>query len=457
MENIRASEIRTYYKRTFFGFSRFLVVVLTFVTALEFFAHIWVNSAITDLANYNLAAVIVSLVFSVLMFFIFLSKAKWPQLVLTSVYIILNILILTKVLDVGAMAIRVYEANEAAREAAGISESSSADLIPSINTFINIGKNFESLDSAVLYILKLFAFFYTFVYAVFGIKSLKSVCSESLNDAIRVTLGDIKADPANPKNAAKKFMKKLHKLGRKEKWVDYCHELGVKCILDDPSQNEKYFVDGESEFKGNFLIFFLLNLLWNLLNIITLGIMVPFTTAWKYKFLAEHSVYSGKKVVFDGKGIQLLGRWLLWELLSIVTLGIYAFFMAVELKKWITKHQHFEGEEGTDSMYTGSAFGRGFMILGLKFIQGLSLGLATPYVENTIVRYDMEHTVISGQQLIFGGSALKLLGRFMLWVLFTCITIGVYAILVMPLNMTKYSVSQSRIRDMSYDPESDPR
>lgn len=448
MENIRASEIRTYYKGTFFGFSRFLLVVFALGAAFA-------TAVGTLYSGGNPVPIIIGLVLSALMFFMFLSKGKWVQLVLAGLMLIFNILLLTGVIDMVGMAERVRQAEEAEAAAASTTLPSSSDLA-AIN-LDNFADTFKSGDSIGLFAIKMSATIYGIVYFIFTIGALKSICAASINNALRAKLEEIRSNPESRKNAGKKLVKKLHKLGRKEKYVDYCHELGVKCILDDPSQNEKYFVDGESEFKGNFLIFFLLNLLWNLLNTITLGIMVPFTTAWKYKFLAEHSVYSGKKVVFDGKGIQLLGRWLLWELLCIVTIGIYAFFMAVELKKWVTKHQHFKGEEGTDSMYTGSAFGRGFMILGLRFIQGISLGLATPYVENTIVRYDMEHTVISGQQLIFGGSALKLLGRFMLWVLFTCITIGVYAILVMPLNMTKYSVSQSRIRDMSYDPESDPR
>ena len=69
----------------------------------------------------------------------------------------------------------------------------------------------------------------------------------------------------------------------------------------------------------------------------------------------------------------------------------------------------------------------------------------------------MEHTVVSGHPLIFGGTAGKLLLRFMLWMLLSIVTFGVYAILVMPMNMTKYSVHYSRVRDMSYDPASDPR
>lgn len=448
MENIRASEIRRYYKGTFFGFSRFLLVVFALGAAFA-------TAVGTLYSGGNPIPIIIGLVLSALMFFMFLSKGKWVQLVLAGLMLIFNILLLTGVIDMVGMAERVRQAQEAEAAAASTTLPSSSDL--AMIKFDNIGETFKSADSIGLFAIKMSATIYGIVYFIFTIGALKSICAASINNALHAKLHEISVNPESPRNAGKKLVKKLHKLGRKEKYVDYCHELDVLCILDDPSQNEKYFIKGESKFTGNVIIYGLLNLLWALLATITLGIMIPWTTSWKYKYYAEHSTYSGKKVVFDGKGIQLLGRWLLWELLCIVTVGIYAFFMAVELKKWVAKHQHFEDEPGTESQYTGSAFARGFLVLGLRMLQGMTLGLATPYVENTIAKYDVNHTSISNHPLLFGGTASKLLGRYLLWFLLSCVTIGVYAILVLPMNMTRYTVSQSRVRDMSYEPESDPR
>jgi len=68
--------------------------------------------------------------------------------------------------------------------------------------------------------------------------------------------------------------------------------------------------------------------------------MYPFTICWKLKWKAKHSVYDGKRLVFDGNGFELLGKWILWLFLSIITIGIYSAFVTIKLEKWKASHTH---------------------------------------------------------------------------------------------------------------------
>ena len=60
-----------------------------------------------------------------------------------------------------------------------------------------------------------------------------------------------------------------------------------------------------------------------------------------YRWEAKHTVINGKRLVFDGKAIQLWDKWLLWLLLTLITLGIYGLWVGIKVKKWKIKHTHF--------------------------------------------------------------------------------------------------------------------
>lgn len=58
--------------------------------------------------------------------------------------------------------------------------------------------------------------------------------------------------------------------------------------------------------------------------------------------MAKHTVIDGKRLVFDGKGVQLFGQYIKWFLLSIITLGIYSFWLNIKMKQWVVSHTHHE-------------------------------------------------------------------------------------------------------------------
>ena len=448
MENIRASEIRKFKEHSFFGFSCFLMVVLALATMGLTLSAIMTNNQFDSPDLFVIWGNIAAAVIAGIMLIAFLVKKKYVQAILALLFIALNVLLATRVLDVLDWGIKCREAIAAETGESGSSSGISlAALLDSLTNQWGLLNLAVSGGTTILGI----------VYFVFTIISLRKVRGANIDAALKAKIEDIKAHPENKAMSPKKLVKVTNKYARKAKYVDFCHALGVLCILDDPTQNEKYFIPGESKFTGSVIILGLLTLLWWILNIITLGILIPWTSAWKQKYYAEHTTFSGKKVVFDGKGIQLLGKWILWTLLCIITAGIYGFFMAIALKKWIVKHQHFEDEPNVESEYTGTTFGRGIMVILLRILQAITLGLATPYVENKIQEYDMEHTIISGHPLVFDGTAAKLLGNFLLWILLSIVTIGFYAILVLPMNMKRYAVKHSMVLDVNYDPASDPR
>ena len=445
MENIRATEIQRFKRRNFFGLSRFLMVVFAILVVI-FTMVMYIGNNQKDSVDQMMKwPAIVVFVLGGLMLLAFLVKGKYKSAIFTLVIIVINVLLLAKVIPAVEFGVKAREFEKAHQNEQGL-----AVVFQNQYGMINSGIN------AVLFAIGVVNF-------VFTIIAISQVRDGNIGEAFKAKVGELRNNPdlATNRKALKRAVNKLkrrtNKMARKNRFVPFCHELGVLCILDDPGYNDKYFIEGESKFTGSVIMLGLYSLLWGFLNTITLGILIPWTTSWKHKYYAERTTYSGQKVKFDGKGIQLLGRWVLWELLSIITLGIYAFFMAIALKKWVTKHQHFEGEEEEKSKYTGTTFGRGLLAFGLKILQFISLGFATPYCVNRMARYDMEHTNISGHQLVFGGTAGKLFLHFLLWMALSVVTFGIYAILVMPMNMTKYSVHYSRIRDMSYDPASDPR
>ena len=100
-----------------------------------------------------------------------------------------------------------------------------------------------------------------------------------------------------------------------------------------PAQVKSYF-DG-----------YLIQAVWRkikcaLVNFFTFYLLYPVTVCWKLKWKAKHTVYDGKRLVFDGNGLQLLGKWILWLFLSVITIGIYGFFVGIRLEKWKASHTH---------------------------------------------------------------------------------------------------------------------
>ena len=103
-------------------------------------------------------------------------------------------------------------------------------------------------------------------------------------------------------------------------------------------------IKDKSYFDGHMIQYLGWSLLSVIVTAISLGICYPITVSWMIKFKYKHTVYDNKRLVFDGNGAEMLGKWILWVLLSIITIGIYALWVPCKLEAWKAKHTHLKDE-----------------------------------------------------------------------------------------------------------------
>jgi uncharacterized membrane protein YjgN (DUF898 family) len=96
----------------------------------------------------------------------------------------------------------------------------------------------------------------------------------------------------------------------------------------------------ESEFTGGLFGLIGINILATVLTVFTLGIALPFAVCLKQRWVADHTILDGHRLMFDGNGFQLFGQYIKWFLLTIITLGIYVFWLGIKMKKWVVSHTH---------------------------------------------------------------------------------------------------------------------
>lgn len=99
--------------------------------------------------------------------------------------------------------------------------------------------------------------------------------------------------------------------------------------------------DAAGGYNGSAILLALLRLAWILLSIVTAFIMFPKTRCWQARYILRHTRYKGRQLNFDGRGIQLFGRYLLCGLLFTITLGIYGFWIPNKMHWWYTVHTIF--------------------------------------------------------------------------------------------------------------------
>ena len=96
----------------------------------------------------------------------------------------------------------------------------------------------------------------------------------------------------------------------------------------------------QSKFTGRLLGLIGINLLSAIIIAITLGIGAPWAICLKHSWETKHTVIDGRRLTFDGTGLQLFGKYIVWFLLTLITLGIYSFWLSIKMKQWVTEHTH---------------------------------------------------------------------------------------------------------------------
>lgn len=202
----------------------------------------------------------------------------------------------------------------------------------------------------------------------------------------------------------------------------------------------------QSQFTGGAFAYFFRNLAVGLVSSLTLGLLLPAMLCWQQRWVARHTFINGRQQSFDGKGIQLFGKYLLWLLLTIVTLGIFSLWLPVKIKKWTTKHTHFvDGEATEDSSYfDGSTLGYIGRSLLVGLISGITFGFGIFWGTCYLNRWMASHTVIDGDRLAFDGKGINLFGKYLLWMLLTIVTLGIFSFWL-PVKELKWMTSHTNI------------
>ena len=109
---------------------------------------------------------------------------------------------------------------------------------------------------------------------------------------------------------------------------------------------------GTSEFNGGLLGYIGITLLQIVIIVFTLTLGTAWAVCKYHRWYAKHTKINGKQLVFDGKGIQLFGKYIAWGFLTIITLGIYGLWLPIKMEKWKLKHTYVE-ETTANAMSAG--------------------------------------------------------------------------------------------------------
>lgn len=105
--------------------------------------------------------------------------------------------------------------------------------------------------------------------------------------------------------------------------------------------------------------------------------------------------------------------------------------------------------ERTDSFYDGKLL----EIIGYRILSFLitlvSFGIASAWGDKLLIAYDVEHTVYNGKRLKFNGTGADLFVQKLKWIIFSIITLGIYA-LWLNINVTKWYTKNTHIKNKIY-------
>lgn len=184
----------------------------------------------------------------------------------------------------------------------------------------------------------------------------------------------------------------------------------------------------ESRFTGGAFANFFIGLISAFVSLITLSLAYPAMMCWKMRWETKHTYINGRHLVFDGKGIQLFGKYIIWFLLSVITLGIYFLVCGrINIVKWQTQHTHIEGVEKGESKFTGGALGLLGHTLLVLFVSIITLSFGVYWGICHLKRWYAKHTIYDGYTIEYDGKAIQLFGKCICWALLTIITIGIYS------------------------------
>ncbi len=97
------------------------------------------------------------------------------------------------------------------------------------------------------------------------------------------------------------------------------------------------------------------------------------------------------------------------------------------------------------SEFTGGAIENFFIKFLTNLVSVLTLFFARPAMMCWYYRWEAENTVYNGRKLVFEGKAGSLFGKYMLWVLLSVVTLGIYYIAFMSVAVESWKVKNTRL------------
>lgn len=203
-----------------------------------------------------------------------------------------------------------------------------------------------------------------------------------------------------------------------------------------------------SYFDGRVIDYIGWALLLFIITGLSFGIAAPWGKCLFYRYKFNHTVYSGKRLKFEGTGGDLFVNELIWFLLTCITFGIYGWWVPAKKANWVISNLHFEDEEYIEenSYFEDKSIKLFWLNIVWKFLNIISFGLLIPFTMSMKLKYLNKKTVINNKKLIFDGHGISLLGYYILWGILTFITFGIYGLWV-PVKMLKWQVEYTHIKE----------
>ena len=138
-----------------------------------------------------------------------------------------------------------------------------------------------------------------------------------------------------------------------------------------------------------------------LLTAITFGIYSPWALARLLRLKASHTTINGKKVVFKGKGSDLLVILVVNLILTMVTLGIYGSWAICKVCDWRVRNTFVGGKQSRFIGRGGDLFV--FYLIHLLILPVLTLGIYSIVGMYRFFAWKEEHTKYGDEKTSFGG------------------------------------------------------
>ena len=287
-----------------------------------------------------------------------------------------------------------------------------------------LGANVLALIASLLRLFGKGNFFFTLLgiaLALFALDALSRVFLRGTGIASDIQpsedIAAFKSFAENPREKTEQFAAEMKREGTSGKAV-------TEEILDP----------NKSVFDGSGLELFIINLVGALICLVTIGLASPWVICYRIGWDRRPPVYNGRRLAFNGTGIQLFGKWIGCFLLTIVTCGLYSFVMGLKLEQWILSHTTFADEvsdpNNTDVFPNSGFEGNMFEWIGYNLVMGLASGLtcgiALPWVVCSFNKWYAPNVRISGKRLRFEGSGAELFGQYIIVLLLSIVTCGLY-------------------------------